>query len=154
METFRESDIEKRLEDPYILKLQRIMNPSFSETRNVFGDLFKKAKEEASKEGTSNLQKNFGAMLLKRGFTDQRVKSWLAMKPNEGVRDEDISVWWNTHDFERRTLLEFEDMKPIARFFGFRYPLHMEKMAKKEGEFFPIYRDPNEPSLAAGDDRA
>lgn len=155
MEVFLKSDIEKKLEDIYVPKLQMVMGVSPSQAKRAFRDMLQKAKEESLEEGTSNLPQNFGDVLLEKETTDEKIRSWLAMKRNEGVSDEDIREWWNMHDLERRILLSFDDVSRFNRFFksGEEDGGDEEETARAGREFFPVYGDPNEPSHTAGDDR-
>lgn len=155
MEVFLKSDIEKKLEDIYVPKLQMVMGVSPSQAKRAFRDMLQKAKEESLEEGTSNLPPNFGDVLLEKETTDEKIRSWLAMKRNEGVSDEEIREWWNMHDLERRILLSFDDVSRFNRFFksGEEDRGDEEETARGGREFFPVYGDPNEPSHTAGDDR-
>jgi len=155
MDVFMESDIEKKLEDVYAHKFQWIVGMSPSQAKRAFRDLLKNAREESLEEGTSNLPLNFGEILLEKESTDEKIKSWLAMKRNEGVRDEDIREWWNMHDLERRILLGFDDMTRFVQFskFGWKDRLYEKRIETGGERFFPIYGDPNEPSHTTGDDR-
>ncbi|NIN00587.1 MAG: hypothetical protein GTO24_21630 [candidate division Zixibacteria bacterium] len=155
MEAFLKLDIEKKLEDEYVPRLQRMMRISPSEARSVFRKLLQKAKNESVDEGTANLPENFGDVLLEKESVDGKVKSWLAMKRNEGVRDEDIRLWWNRHDLERRIALEFEDLTRSTEFLRLRdeNSVREEEAEKLVEKIFPTYGDPNEPSLQAGNDR-
>ena len=155
MDVFLKSDIEKKLEDIYTPKLKEVMGMSPSDAKRVFRDLIEKAKEESQEEGTSNLPEDFGDILLEKESTDEKIRSWLAMKRNEGVRDEDIREWWNMHDLERRILLGFDEMTRFVQFskFGWKDRLYEKGVETGGGRFFPIYGDPNEPSHITGDDR-
>jgi hypothetical protein len=154
MDVFMESDIEKKLEDVYAHKFQWIVGMSPSQAKRAFRDLLKNAREESLEEGTSNLPLNFGEILLEKESTDEKIKSWLAMKRNEGVRDEDIREWWNMHDLERRILLGFDHMTRFSQLsrLGWGDQPYEGRIATA-GKFLPIYGDPNEPSYTAGDDR-
>ncbi len=155
MEAFLKSDIEKRLEDEYVPKLQMMMNLSLSQAKRVFRELLHKAKEESLDEGTADLPQNFGDILLEKESTDGKIKSWLAMKRNEGVRDEDIRNWWNKHDLERRIALELDGLNRSTHFLKLKEENSLnEKEAERRIEkLFPSFGDPNEPSLTTGDDR-
>ncbi len=154
MEVYLKSDIEKKLEDKYVPKLQAIgMSPL--QAKSAFSDLLRKAKEESLEEGTSNLPENFGDMLLEKESRDGKIRSWLAMKRNEGVTDADFRNWWNRHDLERRISLEVDDLSRSNQFLKLKEEgsLSEEDAGKRLDSFFPTYQDPNEPSLTTGDDR-
>jgi hypothetical protein len=154
MEIYLNSDIEKKLEDLYVPKLQ-MMGMTPIQAKGVFTDLLKKAKEESVEEGTWNLPENFGDILLEKESTDGKIKSWLAMKRNEGVRDQDIRAWWNLHDLERRISVEFDELGSSTQFFRLKDEdrISEEEATKAVGRFFPTYGDPNEVCFTTGDDR-
>ncbi len=154
VEIYLKLDIEKKLEDKYVPKLQAIgMLPL--QAKSAFSDLLRKAKEESLEEGTSNLPENFGDMLLEKESRDGKIRSWLAMKRNEGVTDADFRNWWNRHDLERRISLEVDDLSRSNQFLKLKEEgsLSEEDAGKRLDSFFPTYGDPNEPSLTTGDDR-
>jgi hypothetical protein len=114
------SDIEKQLEDLYVPMFQTMMGISTSQARRTFRNMLREAKRESLKEGTSNLPQNFGDILLEKESTDEKIKSMLTRKGEEGVKDEDIRWWWNMHDLERRMMLKVDEMSRLALFIKLR----------------------------------
>lgn len=148
------SPLEKQLEDLYVPMFQ-MMGMSSSEAINTFCGILKKAKEESLKEGTSNLPQNFGEILLEKESTDEKIKTMLAKKRKEGVRDHDIRWWWNMHDLERRMMLMHDDVTKLA---GFRKyteedSTNSDEAAKRIRKYFPVYGDPDDATHTTGEDR-
>lgn len=149
------SDIVEQLEDTYVRVLQKIMGLSLSEAKSTVSDMLNRAKEESLKEGTSNLSKNYGDMLLERENTDENIKSMLIKKRNEGVRDDDIKWWWNMHDLERRMMIEIDAAKIFATFQKLTKEFNVveEKALKIIRKSHPIFGNPGDTSDAIGEDR-
>jgi hypothetical protein len=84
------ANIEKQLEE-YNVSMFITMGMPVSQAKDTVRGLLKLAKEESQKEGTSNLPHNFGDILLEKESTDDNIKSMLAKKRKEGVRNEDIT---------------------------------------------------------------
>ena len=149
------SDIEKQLEDYYM----SVFQPdgfSSSEAQNIVRDLLKLAKEECQQEDTlKNLPQNFGNILLERESTVEEIKSMLAKRRKEGVRDEDIRWWWNMHPLERKMMLKFDDVNKLSVFTRIRKEegLNEEEAAKKVRKFHVIYGEPDDTAHTVGDDR-
>ncbi len=148
------SDIEKHLEDCYVTVFQTI-GMSSSEAQNTARDLLKLAKEECQKEDTLNLPQNFGNILLERESTVEKIKSMLAKRRKEGVRDEDIRWWWNMHPLERKMMLKFDDVNKLSVFTRIRKEegLNEEEAAKEVRKFHVIYGEPDNTTHTVGDDR-
>ena len=149
------SDIEKQLEDYYM----SVFQPdgfSSSEAQNIVRDLLKLAKEECQQEDTlKNLPQNFGNILLERESTVEEIKSMLAKRRKEGVRDEDIRWWWNMHPLERKMMLKFDDVNKLSVFTRIRKEegLNEEEAAKEVRKFHVIYGEPDDTTHTVGDDR-
>lgn len=148
------SGIEKQLEDQYIPMFQMTMGMSSSQAQSTFRDMLKQAKEESMKEGTSNLPQNFGDILLEKESSDEKIKSMLARKRIEGVRDADIRWWWNMHDLERRMMLKVDELHGMAMFIdSIEKGMKENKAGERVRKYHPIYGDPNDTSRTTGDDR-
>ena len=149
------SAIEKQLQDLYFPMFQMIMGMSASQAKSAFRDMLKQAKEESLKEGTSNLSQNFGDILLEKESSDEKIKSMLARKRIEGVRDADIRWWWNMHDLERRMMLKVDEWTMLSLFIKLKKEDHLsgEEAAKNVSKHHPIYGDPNDTSHTTRDDR-
>ena len=149
------SDIEKQLEDCYVNVFQAI-GMSSSEAQNIVRDLLKLVKEECQKEDTlKNLPQNFGNILLERESTVEEIKSMLAKRRKEGVRDEDIRWWWNMHPLERKMMLKVDDVIKLSVYTRIRKEegLNEKEAAKEVIKFHVIYGDPDDTTHTVGDDR-
>lgn len=151
----RPSSIEKHLENLYVAMFQKMMGMSPSQAKRASRDLLEQAKQESLKEGTPNLPKDFGEILLEMGSTDEKTKLMLAKKRKKGVRDEDIRWWWNLHDLERRMMLKFDERSRFALYMKLREEdgLNEEEAAKRVRESHPFFGDPDDTSHATGQDR-
>ena len=149
------SDIEKQLEDYYM----SVFQPdgfSSSEAQNIVRDLLKLAKEECQQEDTlKSLPQNFSNILLERESTVEEIKSMLAKRRKEGVRDEDIRWWWNMHPLERKMMLKVDDVIKLSEFARIQKEegLNEEEAAKKVRKFHVIYGEPDDTTHTVGDDR-
>jgi len=149
------SDIEKQLED-YYMSVFQTDDISSSEAQNIVRDLLKLAKEECQQEDTlKNLPQNFGNILLERESTVEEIKSMLAKRRKEGVRDEDIRWWWNMHPLERKMMLKVDDVIKLSEFTRIQKEegLNEEEAAKKVRKFHVIYGEPDDTTHTVGDDR-
>jgi hypothetical protein len=148
------SDIEKQLED-YYMSVFQTDGISSSEAQNAVRDLLRLAKEECQKDGISNLPQNFGNILLERESTDEKIKSMLAKRRKEGVRDEDIRWWWNMHELEKKMMLKFDDVNKFSLYRRLRDEegLNEEEAMKEVRKFHVIYGDPDDTTHTVGDDR-
>jgi len=148
------STIEKQLEEYYIPVFQMTMGVSSSQAKTIFHDLLKQIKEESENEGTSNLAQDFGDTLLERESTDERTKSMLAKKRDEGVKDEDIRWWWNMYDIERRMMLKVDELHRLALFEKLQEQNNSaEEAAEMVRKSYPIFGDPDDTTNVAGKDR-
>jgi hypothetical protein len=131
------------------------MNMPEDVAHEIFRNMAKEQKEAAQREGTDRLPESFGKILLEREQTDENVRNAFAPKRAEGVSDEDIALWWNMHDLERRLICKVDEMNRILLF---------EKLVKHDGvtepdaarmvaKRYPIYGDPEHLVLEKEDDR-
>lgn len=67
------SDIEQKLEDTYVPMYVAGKGMSQSEARKAVRGLIQQAKEEAKKEGTVNIPKNFGDTLIDSEHKEQKM---------------------------------------------------------------------------------
>jgi len=149
------TDKEKLIEDRYISIFQEIVGMSPSQAKSAFRDIIQEAKEESLKEDTSELPQNVGDFLLEKEFSDEKIRSILAKKRNEGVRDKDIRWWFNMHDLERRILLKVDDVSKRSLFTKLREQdgLSEDEAAKGMRKGYPLFGDPDDTSHATGEDR-
>ena len=122
---------------------------------SLFKAFVEEQKEAARREGTDRLPESFGEILLEHERTDEEVKNAFAPKRAEGVTDEDIAVWWNMHDLERRLICKVDEMNRILMFEKLvRGDKATEpEAARKVAGQFPIYGDPEHLVLDSEDDR-
>ena len=149
------SETEMRLEPEYLSYFRDSMNMPEDVAHEIFRNMAKEQKEAAQREGTDRLPESFGKILLEREQTDENVRNAFAPKRAEGVSDEDIALWWNMHDLERRLICKVDEMNRILLF---------EKLVKHDGvtepdaarmvaKRYPIYGDPEHLVLEKEDDR-
>ena len=149
------TEIEKRLEPQYVSFFQESMSMPEEVAREIFKTFAEEQKEAAHREGTDRFPEFFGRILLEREQTDEKVRNAFAPKRAEGVTDEDISLWWNMHDLERRMICRVDEMNRILLFeklmqgTGVTEPEAARVVAKR----FPIYGDPGHLVLDTDDDR-
>jgi hypothetical protein len=149
------AETERRLEPQYVSFFRESMSMPEEIAREIFKALAQDQKEAARREGTDRLPELFGAILLEREQTDEEVRNAFAPKRAEGVTDEDIALWWNMHDLERRMICKVDEMNRILLF---------EKLVQSSGvtepeaarmvaKCFPVYGDPDHLVLETDDDR-
>jgi hypothetical protein len=149
------AETEKRLESQYVSYFRESMNMPEEVALEIFKNMAKEQTEAAHREGTDRLPESFGDILLERERTDEKVRVTFAPKRAEGVTDEDIALWWNMHDLERRMICKVDEMNRILLF---------EKLVKVDGlpeteaarmvaKRYPIYGDPDHLVLGTEDDR-
>jgi hypothetical protein len=149
------NEMEKRLEPQYVAFFQETMAMPEDVARAIFKALAEEQKEAARREGTDRLPESFGSILLERERTDEKVRNAFAPKRAEGVADEDIALWWNMHDLERRMICKVDEMNRILLFEklmqgeGMAEPEAARMVAKR----FPIFGDPAHLVLESDDDR-
>jgi len=121
----------------------------------IFKTFAEEQKEAARREGKDRFPASFGDILLEREKTDEKVRDAFAPKRAEGVTEEDIALWWNMHDLERRLICKVDEMNRILLFqnlvqeSGATEPEAARMVAKR----FPIYGDPDHLVLETDDDR-
>jgi hypothetical protein len=149
------SEIEKQLEPQYVAFFQTFMSMPAEIAHEVFGAFVQDLKEAARQEGTDQLPESFGDILLEREKTDDTVRNAFAPKRADGVTDEDIALWWNMHDLERRLICKIDEMNRILTFDnlvqakGMAEPEAARIVAKR----FPVYGDREHLVLGTDDDR-
>ncbi len=149
------SETEMRLKREYVSYFRESMNMPEDVAHEIFKNMATEQKEAAQREGTDRLPESFGNILLEREQTDENVRNAFAPKRAEGVSDEDIALWWNMQDLERRLICKVDEMNRILLF---------EKLVKNDGvpepdaarmvaKRYPIYGDPEHLVLENEDDR-
>lgn len=149
------TEIEKRLEPQYVSFFQESMSMPEEVAREIFKTFTEEQKEAAHREGTDRFPEFFGRILLEREQTDEKVRNAFAPKRAEGVTDEDIALWWNMHDLERRMICKVDEMNRILLF-----EKHVQgsgvtelEAARMVAKRFPVYGDPDHLVLENEDDR-
>ena len=149
------SEIEKRLEPQYVSFFRESMNMPEDAANEIFKAFVKEQKEAAHREGTDRFPEAFGDILLQRERTDEKVRDAFAPKRAEGVTDEDIVLWWNMHDLERRLICRVDEMNRILLFEKLVQGSGMTELeaARSVAKRFPVYGDPEHLVLENRDDR-
>jgi hypothetical protein len=149
------AEIEKQLEPQYVAFFKESMSMPEDIAHEVFGAFVQDLKEAAQREGTDRLPESFGDLLLEKEKTDETVRNAFAPKRADGVTDEDIALWWNMHDLERRMICKIDEMNRVLLFEklmqadGMTEPEAARMVAKR----FPVYGDREHLVLGAEDDR-
>ena len=153
MGLFSKSDIEKKLEEIYMPLFQTMMCLSLSQAKKHFRSVLQQAKADSINEGTSDLPSNYGDIRLEKESTNEEIKAIFTKLRKEGVRNEDIRWWWNTHDLERRMMVEVDVITRMALFTKLkeegRTPEEASKVVRKA---HPMFGDPNDTTYTSGKD--
>jgi len=104
------TDMEKHIEDRYVFIFQEIVGMSPSQAKSAFHNIVQDAKKESLKESSPDLPENVGDFILEKESSDEKIRSIVAKKRDEGIRDQDIRWWFNMRDLERRILLKIDDV--------------------------------------------
>ena len=149
------TEIEKRLEPQYVSFFQESMSMPEEVAREIFKTFAEEQKEAAHREGTDRFPEFFGRILLEREQTDEKVRNAFAPKRAEGVTDEDIALWWNMHDLERRMICKVDEMNRILLFEKLVQGSGVTELeaARMVAKRFPVYGDPDHLVLENEDDR-
>lgn len=146
---------EKRLEPQYVSYFQESMSMPEEVALEIFKTFVQEQKEAAQREGTDLFPESFGEILLEREQTDEKVRNAFATKRAEGVTDEDIALWWNMHDLERRLICKVDEMNRILLFNQLvqKNSMSEPEAAKLVAGRFPVYGDPEHRVLENEADR-
>jgi hypothetical protein len=148
------SDIEKQLEALYVPMFQMMMGMTLTQAKSTFHDLYKQAENEAKNEDSINLPMNLGDILLEKESIDEGIKSMLAKRRKEGVRDEDIRWWMNRHELERKMMTKVDELTGVALLIKLKKDgCSKDEIAMRIKKSRPIYGDPDDTSTSTGDDR-
>ncbi len=147
--------LKRRLGEEFVKEFHGNMGMSRSEAKELFRDIFARAKQTSIEGGSFNYPLNAGDILLENEQRDEKIRASLEKKRNEGVTTEDIRWWWNRHDLERMLLLEIDQLDRVRRLREYLYEDGLgEKQAAQRirgGE--PVYGDPEDTEHTSGDDR-
>jgi len=148
------TDLEKHIEDRYVFIFQEIVGMSPSQAKSAFHNIIQEAKKESLKEYSSGLSENVGDFILAKELSDEKIRSIVAKKRNEGVRDQDIRWWFNMRDLEIRILLKVDDISIHSLFVKLReHGLSEDDAAKEIRKRYPLFGDPDDTSQSTGEDR-
>jgi hypothetical protein len=155
---FRSSQhiIEKELEDLYTEFYHGFSGESLEQTRILVKDAIKMCKEQGRKEGTADLDKNFGTFILAAAEESHpRALNIIKRARDDGAKDEDIEEWWNLSDLERRMVVWSEQVLRYATFLSAKKDegLSSDDAMVKVRKLFPMYGDSDDTRHASGDDR-
>jgi len=149
------AEMEGQLEPQYVSFFQESMSMPEEVAREIFKSFVEEQREAARREGTDRFPEFFGEILLEREQTDEEVRNAFAPKRADGVADDDIVLWWNMHDLERRMICKVDEMNRILLFeklvqgSGLPEPEAARMVAKR----FPVYGDADHLVLETDDDR-
>ena len=159
--------IERQLKEVYVPMFMQSGMP-ISQANEQFSEWLREAKQWSQKEGMDKLPQNFGDLLLQNEATAPNIKAKLDKVRREGVTDEDIRVWWNLHDLERRFMLMQDDVSRGASWVHYldevgdakmaamspaERAVVMDEAAAQTRKYFPFWGDPDDCTHVSGDDR-
>ncbi|MBN2317568.1 MAG: hypothetical protein JXR49_00740 [Acidobacteria bacterium] len=149
------SETERNLEPQYVSYFKESMSMPEEVAREIFKTFVAEQKAAARREGTDRFPELFGSILLEREQTDEKVRNAFAPKRAEGVTDEDILLWWNMHDLERRLICKVDEMNRILLFEKLMQSNDMTEIeaARQVARLLPVYGDPEHLILETDDDR-
>lgn len=136
--------------------------PSAREAKKLVTDTLNIAIDTGIKEGTYDLPYNMGDVILGHAETHsatarhiaERVRHSLPVKQKEGVTDDDVRGWWNSFDVERRMVLQMEEGDRMATYLSLvTTNTPGGDPAKRLWQIYPRYGNPEDTSIASGDDR-
>ena len=148
------ADFKKQFEDRYVFIFQEIVGMSPSQAKSAFHNIIQEAKKESLKEDSPDLPKNVGDFILAKESSDEKIRSIVAKKRNEGVRDQDIRWWFNMRNLETKILLKVDDVSIRSLFAKLReHGFSEDKAAKEIRKRYPLFGDPDDTSQSTGEDR-
>ena len=112
------------------------------------------AKAGAERAGTANLPPDYGDRLVAHEATEPAIRERFAASRRDGVRDEDIRMWWNMPDFHRRMAMA-DDAQTHMMVFAHHIQAGRSRAeaAARLRQFHPMYGNPEDTSHTTGDDR-
>ena len=145
--------LKKTLEKTYIPQLMEVMDISLPQAQVTFIKLLEQARHESSDLGTSKLPEDYGNFLLSREGEDEKIRSMLASRRNEGVKNEDLLWWWNMHDLERRMMLKVDEQRRTTQYLRYRQSgLSKGEAGARVRTYYPTYGDPDDLPEASPED--
>lgn len=111
------------------------------------------AKQKMRKTRQDRLPENFGTVILENEKKDPAYME-MNVKRQEGLKDEDVTWYWNMHPLERCILAVIdEEVQSYIRTQFIQKGFSPEEAAKMVRTLHPVYGDPNVVKEAAEDDR-
>jgi hypothetical protein len=145
--------LKKTLEKTYIPQLMEVMDISLPQAQVTFIKLLEQARHESSDLGASRLPEDYGNFLLSREGEDEKIRSMLASRRNEGVKNEDLLWWWNMHDLERRMMLKVDEQRRTTQYLRYRQSgLSKGEAGARVRTYYPTYGDPDDLPEASPED--
>ena len=149
-----DSSLEKQCEELYaslFISFGYTDERAREEVRKVIAE----CKAQAKAEGWEKRPEKFGNWLLENAKLGNTMAIKIVEKARRnGVRDEDISNYWNMKEWERRLLIWYDNIFRIAGYEKFLNEGLSEDLAvKKLNKSFPYYGDPDDSSKCSGEDR-
>ncbi len=155
------NQIEQGLLDIYSLMLTA-SGIDKEEAKKMIEDMLNTAIEQSKKGGNYFLPQNLGSIIVGEAETDdQGIQKYTQalrerMPQNEGISLDDIRMWWNLNDVERR-MIQMQDMATKSTaMFGFLksgMASSPEQAIAMVCKIHPVYGNPNDNSQSSGDDR-
>lgn len=144
---------EQRLEDIHTQGYAHLMGIPLADARAAVQEMIRQAKDAARREGADELPEPYGDHLLEQEDRDPELQARLAGRRGEGVTDDDVRVWWNLPDVERRLIVEIDAMWRLG---VFAEAVRRGKTPQEALDFvrkhFPMFGSPQE-APDRGDDR-
>ena len=135
----------KTMEKTYIPQLMEVMDISLPQAQVSFIKLLEQTRHESSDLGTSKLPEGYGNILLSKEGEDEKIRSMLASRRQEGVKNEDILWWWNMHDLERRMMLKVDEQRRTTQYLRYRQAgLSKGEAGGRVRAYYPTYGDPDD----------
>ncbi len=145
--------LKKAMEKTYIPQLMEVMDISLPQAQVTFIKLLEQARHESSDLGTSKLPEDYGNHLLSKEREDEKIRSMLASRRSEGVKNEDVLWWWNMHDLERRMILKVDEQRRTTQYLRYRQAgLSKDEAGERVRTYYPTYGDPDDLPEAGPED--
>jgi len=143
------NNAEKTLLDFYVLEFQKMGISRPLETAETLLDEAIKLSKEVP------ISPNAGDLVLAKEKNNEIVHQVLEKKRREGVRDEDIRLWWNLSNLERMMMLKVDEFHRLSLHVKCCQDdsLSAEQATKQVRKFHPIYGNPEDTTHTQGDDR-
>ncbi len=137
--------IKKEMEKIYIPQLMEVMDISLPQAQVTFIKLLEQVRQESTDMGTARLPERYGNILLASESEDEAIRSMIASRRREGVKNEDIRWWWNMHDLERRMMLKVDEQRRTTQYLRYRQAgLSKDEAGAKVRTYYPTYGDPDD----------